>query len=179
MWLQGWGFEPAQPPGRDEGLDIEFNHMANDRSEHKGLVVYQTLLPQEDRSKNSLLEDLHIMLQNINQKITKQCLSLYVKHYFLFIVIYLIASWDPLNWHHNPINRSQHSIWKTLDNFMPNVHRKKRILLRISTYDELRPPTHSTQTLTAKCASLASAQGLPGSQPISVTRSILFIIVSV
>lgn len=111
------------------------------------------------------------MLQNINQKITKQCLSLYVKHYFLFIVIYLIASWDPLNWHHNPINRSQHSIWKTLDNFMPNVHRKKRILLRISTYDELRPPTHSTQTLTAKCASLASAQGLPGSQPISVTRS--------
>lgn len=111
------------------------------------------------------------MLQNINQKITKQCLSLYVKHYFLFIVIYLIASWDPLNWRHNPINRSQHSIWKTLDNFMPNVHRKKRILLRISTYDELRPPTHSTQTLTAKCASLASAQGLPGSQPISVTRS--------
>lgn len=29
-WLEGWDFEPAQHPGREEGLEIEFKHVVHD-----------------------------------------------------------------------------------------------------------------------------------------------------
>lgn len=77
------------------------------RSEHRSLAVFKSwerALPSRHKShrhpfdtsewsQNSLLEDLYIMLQNINKKLTKHCLSLHVKHWF-FNYFNLLVIWN-------------------------------------------------------------------------------------
>ena len=38
---EGWDFEPAWSPGRGEGLETEFNHMASDSTSHAYVIKPQ------------------------------------------------------------------------------------------------------------------------------------------
>ena len=59
-WLQSWGFEPAQTPERGGELEIEFNHVAIDLTNHAYIMKHQyklwtLMLSGVPSSRNTLM----------------------------------------------------------------------------------------------------------------------------
>ena len=56
-WLEGWDFEPAQPPGREEGLEIEFKCMVHDLINETPINLWTAKLSGGSLLVNSCWED--------------------------------------------------------------------------------------------------------------------------
>ena len=56
-WLEGWDFEPAQPPGREEVLEVEFKHVVHDLISETPVKLWTAKLSGRFLLMNSCWED--------------------------------------------------------------------------------------------------------------------------